>query len=904
MHKPFLTLCLLLFSANGIQSQNNLSQIQLDIWACCDLNTTFKTIEEKYHVNLEYDSVSFSEIRYNNMITTNLADFLNQICRVTKTKYYVDTDNTINIVSKWQKPENIKREENKTVRFTGPPSKYNFKLSGKVTDKKTGESLPFVSVALQNSNAGTSSNNNGFFTLLNVPSDTVTLHISYLGYQKLATQITPNSNVNSFNIELETEIHNINEVTITGDKQDILQVGGNQVSMYKMSPKKLNAIPNLGEKDILRSFQLMPGISAANENSSGLYVRGGTPDQVLVLYDGFTVYNVEHMFGFFSAFNSNAIKDVQLYKGGFEPKYGGRLASVLEITGKEGNQKEFNGGVDLSLMSLNGHVEFPVGQKVSAIISARRSWKSPLYDKIFDQFTEENQTPEGAPQGGGGRFGGGATTQQETKSYFYDVNAKVTYKPSSKDVIAFSLYNGQDNLDNSIIPQMNSGLRIGGMSMSIQTTDKTNWGNTGASLTWSRQWNDRLYISTLASSSNYFSTRERSSSGSFTRQDGTSNSISRGVFEDNNLKDITGKVDVEYKLTGNNQLMLGAQYTNNNINYTYAQNDTLTIIDRSTTGITYSAYLQDRISLFNNKLTLTPGVRYNYFTPTSQNYYEPRINAMYKVNPKIKLKGSAGQYYQFAKRVIREDITQGSRDFWVLSDNDKLPVSGSQQYILGISYETPRYLFDVESFYKDLQNITEYSLRIEANRRSVDYSENFFTGTGIARGIDFLVQKKRGKLTGWIGYTLSQTTNNIPEFGDYDFYASHDVTHEFKTVATYKWRNWDFGANWIYATGRPYTSPEGAYTLSLLDGTTADYINVSVKNGNRIPDYHRLDVSATLNFKIGGKAPASIGFSMFNVYNRANVWYNEYEVIDSDVIETPVYYLGITPNLNFTLKFK
>ena len=229
------------------------------------------------------------------------------------------------------------------------------------------------------------------------------------------------------------------------------------------------------------------------------------------------------------------------------------------------------------------------------------------------------------------------------------------------------------------------------------------------------------------------------------------------------------------------------------------------------------------------------------------------------------------------------------------------PVSSSIQYVAGLSYETPNYLFDVEAFYKDLDNVTEFSLRIEQDRGSINYTENFFTGTGIAKGVEFLAQKKYGQFTGWISYTLSRTTSNIEAFGDYDFYAAQDVTHEYKQVLTYKWRNWDFGATWIYATGRPYTAAEGGYSLTLLDGTTADYVNVSAKNGARFPDYHRLDVAATYNFRAGDRSTGSLGLSLFNAYNRGNVWYYEYEIVDNEVLETPVYLLGITPKLTFTL---
>jgi ferric enterobactin receptor len=663
--------------------------------------------------------------------------------------------------------------------------------------------------------------------------------------------------------------------------------------MIKMSPLKLVTLPNLGEKDILRSLQLMPGISAANENSSGLYVRGGTPDQVLVLYDGFTVYNVEHLFGFFSAFNSNAIKDVQLFKGGFDAKYGGRLAGVAEITGKEGDQKKFNFSGDLSLMSINAFAEMPIGDKASGIIAVRRSWSSPIYDKIFEQFVSENETSF---------FGrNGSAPTQETASYFYDLNARFTYRPSDKDVLSLSIYTGEDDLDNSIMPQTSS--RFSGTTIDIETKDITNWGNTGASLKWSRRFSPKLYMNTLISYSNYFSVRDRSTSGTFVGRSGSQGAISRPMHEDNNLNDFTYKSDFEFKWNKNQQIEFGFQTTYNDIDYTYSQYDTITIIDRSTSGTIYSGYLQDKLTLFNNKLNITAGMRYNYFTGTSQSYYEPRINGILQLTNKLKLKASAGRYYQFAKRVIREDITEGSRDFWVLSDDDKLPVSSSLQYVVGASYETKDYLFDVGAYYKELSNITEYSLRINADRTGISYDENFFTGSGIAKGIDFLFQKKYGKYTGWIGYTLGEVTNNIPAYGDYDFYAANDVTNELKIIQSYQYRNWYFGVTWIYATGRPYTAPEGGYQLTLLDGTFADFINVSVKNGNRLPDYHRLDLSATYSFKFG-TSPATLSFSIFNVFNRTNVWYKEYEIIENEVIETPVNYLGITPNINLTFKLR
>jgi ferric enterobactin receptor len=242
-----------------------------------------------------------------------------------------------------------------------------------------------------------------------------------------------------------------------------------------------------------------------------------------------------------------------------------------------------------------------------------------------------------------------------------------------------------------------------------------------------------------------------------------------------------------------------------------------------------------------------------------------------------------------------------------------LPVASSKQYVAGFSLENTSWLFDAEAYYKTLDGLTEYSLRFTptglggggpgGGGGQVSYEENFFNGTGTARGIDLLLQKKHGRFNGWIGYTLGDTRQNYPVYGASDFYASNDVTHEFKIVGLYKWRNWDFSATWIYASGKPYTAPEGGYQITLLDGTTQDFLNVSAKNSYRLPDYHRFDVAATYNFRLGN-APTTLGLSLFNLYNRANVWYKEFEIIDNQVIATDVNYLGITPNITLGIKLR
>ncbi len=900
MRNYFIAGIFLLVYSTNLSAQNPL-EIKLDKWYTGSLTKVLSDIEESYNIQFSFDRDAGEDIYINSHPSNQTVQkFLDPICKMHRLRYYLGEDNSVYILWRNEQTdeEDIKEIYKDRRTYKGPPEKSNFSLSGRVVDKNSRESLPFVNMIIKGTTIGTYTNVDGYFSLLKVPSDTVTIEISYLGYMTRKIFLSPDMETKDVVYELRPEAQEVGEVTVISANRDVLQTN-KQVSMIKLSPVKLGSLPSLGERDIFRSFQLMPGVSAANENSSGLYVRGGTPDQTLVLYDGFTVYNVEHMFGFFSAFNSNAIKDVQLFKGSIDPKYGGRLSSVVNITGKDGNQKNISGAVDVGLLSINGFVEVPIGEKITTIFAARKSWKSSLYEKIFEQYVEENENPMAD------RF---RTTDDNTaKSYFYDLNTKITYRPTDKDNISLSFYNGGDNLDNAINPMGGGGPRGSFTNMSMETTDITKWGNTGSSLKWSRRWTDRLYSNILASYSSYYSERDRSTSGSYTDPDGNLIDINRGMMEDNLLKDFSLKTDFEYKADDHNTVEFGLMATHNDIDYEYSQNDTLKIIDRNSSGNILSLYVQDKLSLFEDRLNISGGMRYNYFSGTSKSYYEPRLNMSYALSDEFKIKASAGKYYQFAKRVVREDIMEGSRDFWALADDNYLPVSSSRQYMLGASYETADFLIDVEAYYKPLYNMTEYSLRIqrEGNPRDaeIDYEEQFYSGDGTARGIDFLLQKKLGKYTGWLAYTFGQVIYNFPDFGDYDFYASHDVTHEFKSVNSYKYKRWTFAATWIYASGRPYTAPEGGYQISLLDGTVEDYINVSVKNGYRYPAYHRMDVSASYAWKLGGLHPCQVNFSIFNLYGRRNVWYREYEIIENQIIETDINFLGFTPNISFSINF-
>lgn len=890
--KSILGLALTLFVTQLVYSQNKkLSDIRIDGLYNSSLTNFLEEISEKHGIRILFDAGKFYDIGINKRyMNAPLETVLNQISKKHRLKYTLDAGGTIHFYQGGLLDENIHEK------YTGNPTKEKFTLSGTIRDAKTGESLPGVNVRINGTLTGTITNADGFFALLEVPTDTSSIIFSYLGYDKLNVRLNPKVKLTNTSIELAQKVIELNEIVITGDREEIIQVN-EKISMIKLTPAKLNLLPNLGEKDIFRSLQLLPGISGANENSAGLYIRGGTPDQALVTYDGFTVYHVDHLFGFYSAFNSNAIKDVNLYKGGFDAKFGGRVSGVAEITGKDGNQNDFNIGGDLSMLSANIFTEIPIGDRLTMLFAVRKSYKGPLYNSIFDAFGPDE--PE-APQQAAGRPGF-SSNSATIASFFYDLNTKMTYRPSTKDVISISVYNGKDNLDNSSeLPS--SALSFGNISGS--TADVTEWGNTGASLKWSRQWSDKLYSNSLLSHSSYFSNRDRTSSRTITPTDGETRGINTGLLEDNNINDLSFKSDIEFKLSAKHTLEFGTQLSKIGIDYSYSQNDTVSIINRDDGANIYAFYFQDKARAFNQKLLITGGLRYTNYDVTEKNYFEPRISASYFLNKNITFKMAMGRYYQFTKRVIREDVLQGSRDFWVMADGNSLPVLRSDHFILGFSYEKNGFVFDVEGYQKELNGLSEYSLRFTADQGGITYDDSFFEGTGRTLGIDILVQKSIGNYTGWMGYTRSKTTQNFPIYQEADYAASNDVTNEFKITNLYKLGRWDFSLTWIYATGRPYTEPSGGYSIELLDGTSQDFVSVSQKNALRFPDYHRLDAGITYSWKGKQGGVNSLSTSFFNMYNRENVWYKEFEIEEDELIETNIRYLGFTPNLTLSIKLR
>ena len=851
-----------------------------------DIDLKNATLTEAFN---KIESLTTLKFNYRTADVAEIKDITYQHRRVTVKKVLTDLlSNTPLQYEQFQHYILIKKRQR-------PPAgrKEKVTVTGMVKEALTGEPLPYVNIAIAGQPGVSATNAAGYFTVYDVPSDSGVLIFTAIGHQLLQYPMLDVQKGTAITVEMSMESRDLGQVTIASKKNNTFKLN-QQPGMIKLSPANISTLPRIGEKDIFRAFQLMPGISAGNEQSAGLYVHGGTPDQNLVLLDGFTVYNVDHLYGFFSTFNTQAIKDVQVFKSGFDAKYGGRISALAEITGKEGNRNHFNAGVDMGFLSACAFVETPIGKKITALAAYRRSYKTPMYDTLLQHArTDKTSLDNGSVKLDRAR----GTTK--LVSDFDDMNVKLTFRPTQKDAISASFYQGKDQLNNNIAAESDANT-----AFFTSTNDNTQWGNTGASLNWNHKWNAELFTTALISYSNYFSDRTADTRQILIDTVFGDKIIETGFAENNDLKDYTLKAGFEWMPDASNTVSGGIQLTRNDISYQYVKNDSTAFIARDSKAFTSSIYLQDKQQLMHGRLIFSPGIRISHFDVSGVLYTEPRIALTYNVIKNVKLKGAAGQYYQFAKRVMREDILNGNRDFWVLADDKKLPVSSSRQYMAGASWENNNYLIDVEAWYKKLDGLSEYTFRFQPNPNRAQYEELFYEGTGYAKGIDVLLQKKFGKYTGWIAYTLSTVKNNFPIYDANPFFASNDVRHECKIIQMYSLKRWDFAITWLYLTGKPYTAPTGGYQLTLPDGTIRNMLIIPQKNALRLTDYHRLDAAINWHFGKPGKRNGTIGLSVFNVYDRRNLWYKNFQIVNNEIVETTINYLGITPNLNISFKWR
>lgn len=729
-------------------------------------------------------------------------------------------------------------------------------VNGYITDRQTGETLLTANIAILEINRGTSSNNSGYYSLPNLEPGTYTIAASYIGYRRYEQEITlePGENLR-LNIELIPEGVELEELVVTSEREEREQ---RNIGRAQISTELIKEVPSVLEPDVFRSVQLLPGVQAASDFSSGLYVRGGSPDQTLILLDETTVYNPSHFFGFFSTFNPDAVKDVRLYKGGYPAEYGGRLGSVLTVYNKDGNRVETRGSVSLGLLASRASIEGPYSRG-SWMLAIRRSTLEPVLAVL-------RQSVDSVPD----RF------------YFYDINGKINFDLSPDDRLSLAIYSGNDLVSIPFQDEATIRLRYGNQTVSGQ---------------YRRIFSDKLFGTLTLTGSRYFNNPEFQIAGT--------------PFErDNDIYDFSLKADAEYYLNDQHTLSTGIWTGLITLRFRdrFDNQDTFNNRIQSTY---LSAFVQDDWDI-TDRWNLTSGLRLNSFAEGDYYRLEPRFSAEYSPSQNIRLQAAYGRYYQYLSLITNEAFT--GFDLWLTTD-DGVPPSYGDQFVLGaktVPFEG--YGLDIEVYYRTMRDLFELDPFVN-DAAGLDYSELFRFGDGFAYGIELFLEKQIGDLRGFIGYTYGITRRKFPGFNENlldnpsqaRFYPpKFDRTHDVNITGSYPLStNWTASAVFSYATGQAYTEPLGRAQITGVpwDVSSRNVFTIGNLNASRLPSYHRLDFSFSRKGTFFNIADAEWQFQIINVYSRRNIWFYNYDFDTNPVEREDVSLLPIIPSVSYTVEF-
>lgn len=731
-----------------------------------------------------------------------------------------------------------------------------YTVSGYIKDGESGESLIAATVIDAQSGKGATTNLYGFYSLTLAEGEH-TLTFSYIGFEDQVQTIKLDAD-KRINIELGFSAVMTDQVVITGERRD-KNVESTDMGKVELSTEEAKVLPALmGEVDVMKTLQLLPGIQSSGEGNSGFYVRGGGPDQNLILLDDAVVYNSGHLFGFFSVFNSDAVKNTTLIKGGMPANYGGRLSSVVDVQMSEGNMKKYQvtGGIGFiaSRLTIQGPI---VKDKASFIISGRRTYIDLITKPIFKNLD-------------GGRFAGNSY-------YFYDLNVKVNYRFSDKDRLYASGYFGRDVFTFSD-PD-------GSFKIDIP------WGNATATLRWNHLFNDKLFMNTTAIFQDY--------------KFGVESDFQGVAFElFSGVRDYSMKMDFDYFPHPNHKVKFGAIYTyhqftpytangqsedqsfGTDLDKKLAHEAAIYILDEWDIHERFKINFGLRGSMFSNvgpydkKVLNEAGavvdtIHYGYNENiATYGMLEPRLSMRFKVDEFSSIKAGFTVNRQYIHLVSSSSSTLPT-DLWVPSTDRVKPQLGIQ-YSIGYFRNFLDNMFEtsIELYYKDLRNQIEFGQSF-VQELNTDIEEGYVFGKGWSYGAEFFVKKALGDFNGWIGYTLSFTNRKFPDINEgQTFVAKYDRRHDLSIVLIYDLNDrWKFATTFVYGTGQATTLPIGRY---FVEGQIVN--QYGERNSYRMEPYHRLDLSVTYVFKLKRKFYSDLAFSVYNVYNRQNPYFIYYDV--------------------------
>jgi hypothetical protein len=738
-----------------------------------------------------------------------------------------------------------------------------FTISGYIREKGSQEQLIGVNVYLPNSSIATTSNTYGFYSLTLPAQDSLTLVFSFVGYQRIEKRISLQKNL-ELNIDLLPATQ-LQEVVVSARRQSDKVSETPQMSQIDLPVNQIKKIPAfLGEKDVLKVLQLMPGVQKGSEGQSGIYVRGGGADQNLIILDDAIVYNANHLFGFFSTFNGDALKSVELTKGGFPARYGGRLSSVIDLNMKEGNKEKLHGEGGIGLISSRLTLEGPIKKgKSSFLISGRRTY----LDFVARPFIKAQSSGDSKDNGG---------------YYFYDLNAKLNYDFGRKDKVYLSGYFGQDRF------------YAESESSTENNESKLNWGNVTATARWNHLFNEKLFANT-----SFILSRYQFGIGSFFR-DKVQASEDFTLKYNSRINDIGLKSDFDFFPDHRHSIRMGIALTRHRfIPSAVVLKSSDANLEREANPIDVlesGIYAEDTWKA-TDKLKLNAGLRLSYFLAQQQNYVrpEPRFSAALKLAENLSAKASYAEMNQFVHLLSNTGIGLPT-DLWVPTTRRVAP-QNSKQVAAGLARDFPSHdlTLTVEGYYKVMNNILAYKegstfLNLDGlGAQEVSWEDNVTAGKGWSYGGEFLLQRKVGRFSGWVGYTLSWTQWQFAELnGGKKFFPKYDRRHDISVVGIYELSpRITLSGTWVYGTGNALTLPVSSYQAyvdrfnsSRRNPAIVDKIQWSSqgvneygeKNSFRAEAYHRLDFGIQFHKKLRHHE-RTWEFSLYNAYNRHNPFF-------------------------------
>ncbi|RJP77297.1 MAG: TonB-dependent receptor [Candidatus Zixiibacteriota bacterium] len=740
-----------------------------------------------------------------------------------------------------------------------------YPIRGFVVDSTSAEPLPGANVVLSGTDRGASTNLDGYFVIGGLEPGDYTLQISYLGYRTRTVHLPVRTEImEPLHLGLIPQSMELGELVVTTEAEDEEQETREspRVSTVPLTSQAFRALPSLGaEMDVLRILQTLPGVKSSSDLSSALYVRGGSPDQTLILMDHNVVYNPNHLFGLFSTFNADAVKRTELIKGGFPAQYGGRSGSVLEVITNEGNRKETEGMVSVGLISARGALEGPLpGRRGSYAVSGRRTYMEPILDFLRESL--DTDLPD---------------------YYFYDANGKINFDLSPRTTLTLAGYLGRDDMDFEFGAEDDRWKAL------------LSWGNRTFTARLRQVLSRDLYFSAGAAVSEYQS--------KWTFDD-------EGVIVDDGLDRLTDysvKSDLEYLGHPRHRLQTGLWISRYDFRFR-ERNESLTWVDIDTFTYNYSLYLQDVWKL-GALWEIQPGLRGYYHQAGDQVRFDPRLSILYRLDVDKRIKLAGGRYTQWINVLAMGESLTSNFDLWIPVDQSMKPPY-SDQAVLGFEWDPrPDLQATFETYYTDMNGVVAFDPLVDSGTQAAD---PFVFGDGYAYGAEWMLRKTAGPISGWLGYSLSWTRRRYPETlyneGNW-FYPKWDRRHDFIAVANYAAsRNWDLSATWRYNTGQGYTQAVGVYTLEFpgLDpGMWNDqgrYVVPGTTNNYRFPADHRLDLSATYKHQLFG-LPAQFVLSIYNVYSRRSFWQRTFDTTENPVKVEDVKLLPILPLVSYEVRF-